>query len=295
MDNNHRQTKEQLKSSTVTTLAFLRGRDWFGNFKNLLSGGNERKAFFTGQLVSAGQGIGECMDERRCLVLKGDAADYFSSRNLEKPKPAMVGGAAGWTTYFLLTGQAIDQAIESTKNLYQQMNWGEMQVHIDDEHGHITDVSTLKNRLTGCGFLGVINEVAAITKNLLAGEGIVNQEALDIDSGTIMKGLIKTGAKVVPLTGNHKTKDHQARVVINDYKDKTLNRDALYEQNPAFLWDKWATTNNQVLEKFNQIAGQNLSQEQFIKLQTTVHLATGMMLEAITLGSDGNVILLGED
>lgn len=283
--------KEMLKNQSLQKLSFLRGKNWLVDFKNRLSKDVGKENFFAQSLVPAGTGIAECMDERPSLKKDQLDSNYFSAREIKHPKPAMVGGAAGWTTYFLLIGQNIDQAIESTKTLYEKMNWGEMQVHIDDEHGAINIPKELKNRKKGCGFLGVVNEVVSITEELLKGEEIVGENISQINSEEIMNKLIEKGAKVVVLSGNHKNKNYEAQVVINDKEDKTLSRDSLYDENPVFLWDKWATTNQAVLAIFNNLADKDLSQEQFIKLQATVHLATGLMLDAIKLGEDGNVLM----
>lgn len=286
-------SQEMRKQAALTDLSFLKQPNWLNAFDGKLNKAEAPK--FTNLLVDSGTGIGECMDERKCITT--GLLEGFTSRDLQKPKPAMVGGAAGWTTYFVLMGQDVKQAVSSTKKLYQHMSWGDMQMHIDDKHGELT-VEKISDRADGCGFLSVVNDVASITKDLLKEDGIVNQETVDFSGKEIFSGLKKEGAKTVVLTGNHKNKPKEgeitkeARVVINMKDNKTLNRDKIYDENPAFLWDAWATTNDDVLEKFNEISGKKLNKDQFMKFQATVHLATGIMLDAVQLGNNGNVVMI---
>ncbi len=171
-------------------------------------------------------------------------------------KPAMVGAAAGWITYFMLFGQSLDQAIISTKQLYQDMQWGVMKIHIDDEHGHIFNPNELSNRTQGCGFLSVVKDVAQVVSELLKDKipGLNNDQLQNVSGTNIFEELKKTGAKVVPLTDKHA---NNASVIINQIQGTTLNRNQLFSKNPAFLWDQWATINNRVLDVFNNIAKLN--------------------------------------
>ena len=284
---------EQSTIETATqALSFLKGVGWLNKLKEQSNKIEVNK--FRELLKPAGIGIGDCMDERPSLTSDKITgyADYFTTRNLETPKPAMVGGAAGWVTYFILTGQSVDQAVKSTKQLYQQMSWGDMEVHIDDEHGEVTDLEQLRERKKGCGFLRVINDVVRITQQLLKEGNFITDKNISLQGDDIFTQLVAAGSKVVALTGHHKTDNYEARVVVNSVNGMTLNRDRIYDTSPAFLWDAWATTNQQVLNAFNLLANTNLTSDQFLKLQTTVHLATGLMLNALNIGSNGNLVMI---
>ncbi len=208
-------------------------------------------------------------------------------------KPAMVGGAAGWITYFMLLGQSLDQAIISTKQLYQNMGWGVMEIHIDDEHGHISDPNELSNRTQGCGFLSVVKDVAQIVSELLKEQisGLSINQFQNVSGTNIFEELKKAGAKVVPLTGEHAD---NASVIINQKQGrKTLDRNQLFSEYPAFLWDQWATANNNVLRAFNKVAGVSIDLDQFTRLQTAVHLVTALRLGALKQDFSNLAIIQG--
>jgi len=294
-------TKEQLRDDVLMSLQFMTGPNWFSDFQARLN--VEEAAVYEGKLVSAAEGISECMDERMCLTPevftamgKGLAVaqrearvrDTMRLRNTEYPKPSFVGGAAGWVFQFILMGKQLPEAVAATKKLYEKNGWGDMEIHIDDGHGTIADMATLMDKTDGCGFLGVAPHVADILQKL----HIVEGQVPPIDGNAIFTWLREAGAKTVPLTGNHRT--DVANVVINTRERTTLNKDLLYGTHPAFVWDMWATTKPEVIDNFNQLAGTQLSQPDFVRLQAGMHLATGMMLQAVrmpALGKPSNLII----
>jgi len=251
-------------------LGFLSKNDWLDQLTDKLN--TEAASFYQENLLEAAQGLGYCIDER-------PIADSDPSKSMP-PKPAFVGGAAGWVVMYLMSGQTLENAVISTKALYQKMNWGDMEIHTDN-HSHEGQV--------GCGFLNVQQSVIDVLKQLnIPG---LSKEINKINGVAIFQALKNAGAKVITLTGAHKAS--QAKVVINQVVGKTLDRQKLYDQNPAFLWDAWATANNKVLTEFNQLAQTNLELDNFTRLQAGLHLATGMFLNAVRLdGAEKNVVML---
>lgn len=251
-------------------LAFLAQKNWLGEL--VAKSDQESADFYQQQLIAATEGMGYCIDERPLAE-----ADPLKNR---APKPAFVGGAAGWIVMYLLAGKSLPQAINLIKQLYEKMNWGEMEIHTDD-HSHEGQV--------GCGFLNVQQKVIEVLKALkIPGVAeVIDQNA----SMTIFNALKDTGAQVVTLTDKHKA--DVAKVVINQTQGKTLDRQALYEQHPVFLWDAWATVSDQVRAAYNELAGTTLETNDFFRIQAGLHLATGMFLNAVRLeGSQKNVVLV---
>lgn len=245
-----------------------------------------QQSLFKKKLVKASLGIGDCIDERPCR-LETASLTGFSIRNRKNPKPSFVGGAAGFVVLYMVNGLDLNQAVEATKKLYQQMNWGDMEIHIDDEHGQIQSINDLKTRNRGCGFLGVIKDVVVVLKE--AGLTKVNRD--NFDGQAIFNRLKENGAKVVVLAGEHKL--DEATFVINDIAHQTLPKDQLFEENPAFCWDRWATVNQSVLDAFNNAGSLNLELERFKQLQTALHLVTGLRLGALRLEGEGrNLVIL---
>lgn len=251
----------------VTQLSFLKNSNWLQDLTSKLD--TDSGPFFTEKLVNAAPGIGYCMDER-------PIKDNDPVKTAE-PKPAFVGGAAGWVVMFMLSGKTLDQAIDLTKKLYEQKNWGKMEVHTDD-HGQL-----------GCGFLNVLPRVIEILKELKI-PGLI--EKLPKFSGPeIYQALQQTGATEVVLTKAHKT--GQAKVVINQQPNKTLDRQTLYETNPAFLWDAWATADQETLQAYNGLTETSLQADDFFRLQAGLHLATGLCLNAVRLeGPNKNLVMV---
>jgi len=251
----------------MTQLSFLKNSNWLQDLTSKLD--TENAAFFTEKLVNAAPGIGYCMDERP--IKDNDPA------KTAEPKPAFVGGAAGWVVMFMLSGKTLPEAIALTKNLYQQKNWGDMEIHTDD-HGKL-----------GCGFLNVLPRVIAILKQLdISG---LNKDLPEFSGPEIYQALQQTGATEVVLTKAHKT--DQAKVVINQQQNKTLNRQALYDQNPTFLWDAWATADQETLQAYNGLAETSLQADDFFQLQAGLHFATGLCLNAVRLeGQDKNLVMI---
>lgn len=251
----------------ITQLSFLKNSDWSQILTSKLD--TDSAPFFTEKLVDAGPGIGYCMDERP--IKDNDPA------KTAEPKPAFVGGAAGWVVMFMLSGKTLDQAIDLTKKLYEQKNWGKIEVHTDD-HGQL-----------GCGFLNVLPRVIAILKQLdISG---LNKDLPEFSGPEIYSALQQNGSTEVVLTGAHKT--DQAKVVINQQPNKTLDRQTLYENNPAFLWDAWATTDVETLDQYNSLAEASLQADGFFRLQAGLHLATGLCLNAVRLeGPNKNLVMV---
>jgi len=223
-------------------------------------------------LLPASNGIGWCIDERK-------------PENSERSdKPAMAGGAAGWVFYFMMTGKSLNDVFDLTKKLYQRMNWGEMEIHTDD-HGN-------DDHHLGCGFLNVVGKVASVVSQIT---GLPKPE--EINGGEIYSLLKQDGAKVVVLTGPHEIE--KAMFVVNLEKDTVVDRVGLHEDSVsrrygnqrAFAWDAWATITEEVLKHFNKLSGAGLSQEDFFRLQASTHLATGILLNALRLGPNGNLVV----
>lgn len=89
-------------------------------------------------------------------------------------------------------------------------DWGEIEGHIDDEHGHIADEADLSKREGGCGFLKVWHDVLGDVYQLFGVDGslpgLVSQsEVEDIPGSQFIADIRTTGGTVLPLTGNHKT------------------------------------------------------------------------------------------
>jgi len=251
----------------MAQLSFLKNTDWWQELTRKLD--INSTAFYTEQLVSSAPGLGYCMDERP--IKESDPA-----KNLQ-PKPAFVGGAAGWTVMFMLSGKNLPEAITLTVKLYQQKNWRKMEIHTDD-HGKL-----------GCGFLNVLPKVIEILQELqIPGLSAILPE---FNGNKIYSGLQQAGATEIILTKAHKTE--QAKVVINQRLNTTLNRQALYKNNPAFLWDTWATTDQDTLQAYNGLAETNLKENDFLRLQAALHLATGLCLNAVRLeGPNKNLVIL---
>jgi len=138
-------------------------------------------------------------------------------------------------------------------------------------------------------FLGFVDQVVKDTKNLL---DFTDKTDVSINGEEIFNAFVRAGADIVVLGGNHKTANYDAEVVINEVGDRTLDRNQIFNENPAFLWDAWATTNQRVLDTFNKLSGNPLTNDQFLKMQAAVHLITGLHLNAIELSTLGNVVVL---
>lgn len=170
-----------------------------------------------------------------------------------------------------------------------------MEIHIDDEHGKITDLTKLLSRTKGCGFLGVSDSVVEILKELnLTYRFIAANEKRDFVQN-IFTHLQRAGAKIIVLEGNHA---NNAQIIINQIPNYTYPKDILFHEAPAFCWDMWATTNNKVYEEFlkaGNLSKEDLSLEQFINMQLAMHFATAMLLRVARIGQDGNVFCLSMD
>ncbi|MCD8507041.1 hypothetical protein LRY65_00445 [Candidatus Woesebacteria bacterium] len=262
--------------------SFLAQKDWQAQLGEHLN--TENETFFTEQLLPVeADGIGYCVDERPKMNVP-EMQDY-------KRKAAFVGGAAGWVALYMGFGQSQDEAFASTRKMYESLGWGNLEFHIDNEHGHIHDAEELANRNSGCGFLGVATQVFADMKELF-GNSYAGLQTPEIDGSSVISTARNAGDVIVPLEGDHKTANYEARVVVNTHDGMTLDRDALYAENPAFLWDAWATVNPKVLAVFNEISGENLSHEEFYRLQAALHLITCARLNALNLGEKSNNLVM---
>lgn len=272
--------KEQM--SMTDTFAFLNSENWLAELQQRLD--TESAEFYKGELQDAAENeLGYCIDERPIKEV--------SSMENRPLKPAFVGGAAGWIVLFMAFGQSREEATDSTQELYNQVGWNTMEFHIDDEHGHIEDETVLEEREVGCGFLGVASNVVETMKAVFAGRYAL--ESATVDGPAIIAEARQAGDTVVPLTGDHKNAEYEAKVVVNTVAGKTLDRGALYAENPAFLWDAWATIGDNVREQFNQLAGQELSADDFFRIQAALHLITGAALNAVSFDQDTkNVVLV---
>lgn len=245
-----------------------------------------KEELYRNELVLASNGIADCIDERPCCLDLENQRD-FATRNIENPKPSFVGGAGGFVVLYMLKGKSLEEAVSATAALYGKMGWGEMEIHIDDDHGKIKEIEQLRERNVGCGFLNVVQDVVRVLKEL----GLTDIDSSLVDGEKIFIALKEAGAKTVVLTGGHKLEE--AIFAVNDVSDHTLPKDKLFTKNPAFCWDRWATANGNVLSAFNELGNLNLSLEQFIQLQLNLHLATGLRLGALRLsGEKPNLIIL---
>lgn len=262
-------------SKCVAKLSCMRGVDWLSALEGYAVSDRNVLAFYEKNLREAEQGIDCCMDERG---VRGGA---------DRLKPKFVGGALGWAVLFILTGSDRVSALEKTRKLYEKNGWGAMEVHIDD-HG-CSDDESLAKRNQGCGFSGVWREAGEATKQLIDSE--IALAAGDYSEGSdLIAAFREAGAVVTSLAGDHKSST--AHVLINFHEGKTLNPADVYGDNPAFSWDIWATTNDKVLESFQELSGTRMTKEHFTKLQALLHLTTGILLGAVRLDGDRNIILL---
>jgi len=276
--------KQQEKNKLVAPFeGMLDAESWLTHLE--AQSNNEDGKFFENHLVPVeANGIGYCIDERPWL------------NETDKPKvelkAAFVGGAAGWIVLFMMFGKSLEEATEATQSLYQKLNWGKMEFHIDDEHGHVHE-DKLESRNSGCGFLGVATKVTAAIHELL-GDRFTQLKAVSVDGEEVIAQARSREDTIVALTGNHKTAGYEAAVVVNfGNKGKTLNRQELYEEKPAFLWDAWATVNDSVLTAFNELAEQDLELDDFFRIQAALHLITGYALNAVSFDDQTkNVVIL---
>jgi hypothetical protein len=278
----------------VHNLGFIKEENWINSLRKKTNLKESEK--FRIKLVRAGKGIGDCMDERKAKKKSAQrdvSFDTITERNTENPKPSFVGGAAGFTFMFYLADPActIEQAAQKTRTLYEQMRWGDMEIHIDDEHGHITDPARLLERNKGCGFLGASPNLLTILRDLDLTKRTIKEDKKSTFGQDMFNALRKEGAKTVILEGNHAP---DAKIVINQIEGKTYPKDNQFTTQPAFCWDMWATANQEVYEKFlvaGSIDANKFTIQRFQRIQAAMHLATGMLLGVGYLGPRGNVVI----
>jgi hypothetical protein len=271
-------TSRELRIRSIAQeLSFLSKPNWINYLQTLDPAKNpareQKRAIIKQALVPVARKnghslMGYCMDERPTLIEKS------------KPKIAFVGGAAGWMVLFIATGLSYHQAVANTEMLYRQMNWGPLEGHIDDEHGHIASPARLEERIEGCGFLSVWTDVLQIMHSILKSNDLLIHTPTNPENYQFIQTIRSKKGQIVTLTKSHKL--DQAALVINDNCDgHTLDRNKLYTSgNPAFLWDKWATVNSAVLTVFCRLANCRLTLEQFDRIQTALHLTTASCLGA---------------
>lgn len=267
---------ESDQTTESTRLGFLTQDDFLTTLRELSN--KEKKDFYLDKLVTAKPGLGYCIDERPPL-------------GVEELKPGFVGGAAGWMVLFIAFGKDFETSFQLTKELYQKLDWGPLEGHIDDNHGAITSPVELAKRNKGCGFLSVWPQVIEITREIFIGKIDLIGDVPAIPGESFIEAIRGGGGKIVGLKGEHKT--NEACVVVNFKKGMTLDRRELFELQPAFVWDAWATLEDRVREAFNTLAGVNLDEQQFAQIQTAMHLATGLLLQALRLDKgSSNLVLL---
>jgi hypothetical protein len=100
-------------------------------------------------------------------------------------------------------------------------------VHIDDEHGHITEEAELSSRVKGCGYDSVRAQV-------LARLGVT----LDYESGSDITKARGLGWGVQVLTGEH---NGSATAAVNYVAGTTLKTKSLWstDRTPSFNYDIW--------------------------------------------------------
>ena len=265
---------------TTVIKTLLTGTDWH---KKLTDKNNlENADRLSGLLIDAEDGMGYCIDERKILGQKNDL------------KPGFVGGATGWMVLFMSIGKSFTEAANLTKKMYAERGWGQMEGHIDNHHGHITDPHELTERTEGCGFLGVWQNVFQVMKQSLQEElhnQVVFADAVEPKTSTDFINAVKeSNGNIILLTGLHKA--GEAAVAINLVPGKTLDRTALFDTDPAFLWDAWKSTDTQTRDAFNSLAKTNLTGEGFFKLQASLHLATGFFLNALKGDGTPNLTII---
>ncbi len=285
---------------------FLRRGSLVDNLINrgVLDSESERGGFYKEKLVDANPGMGYCMDERKIGTVVKHGEDNQVATTTERKdiqeamlRPAFPGGALGWVTMFEMMGYETDEAIEKTKQLYEEMGWGKMVIHMDDHHGDIKALLEGGDDVLGCGFLGIRKRVVKIMKKVF-GKDIDISTLSDTKKSEVIHKLFKAGAEVVVLTGNHKA--DEAHLVINHEKGKTLDVGDLYDENPTFRWDAWATANDEVLTAFKELAGdraKDMDLDLFYRLQLGMNLITAELLGALhkfkRFSQGSNVVFIG--
>lgn len=267
-----------MNSYIAQQVGFLRVDNWLevlGQKKN-----PDLEFAFRNLLNKAQPGMGYCMDERPPL--------YPAQKN---DKPAFVGGAAGWMVMFMMHGQDFEEAFRNTKLLYENLAWGVLEAHTDDHHGDITDPDEVNILNEGCGFLKVWPQVVTTLKGVFTDLNLTLPDS-PVEGPKFIEKIRKEGGAIVPLTGDHKL--DEAAVVVNFVPDTTLDVRTIYETTPAFRWDAWATSSDPVLTEFKRLANrQEMTSDQFVKLQVGLHLVTGLYLNAVRLeGPKRNLVIL---
>lgn len=125
-----------------------------------------------------------------------------------------------------------EQLLEMTQAIYATQTAKRLNllpgVHIDDEHGHITDEAELATRVKGCGYDSVRAQV-------LARLGVT----LDYKSGSDITKARELGWGVQVLTGEHSA---SATAAVNYVSGTTLKTKTLWatDRTSSFNYDIWA-------------------------------------------------------
>lgn len=260
--------EQQKIADIVRALEPLKGENWEEALGEMVD--TESAPFFESKLIKAEDGMGHCGDER---PIRG---------GIPFTKPKKFGGAAGWAADFMMFGLSRKEAVQATVKLYERRRWGVMEVHSDD-HDCTTD-EEVENRVAGCGQARENNVIRAATSITLEGEVTGIQQGERVSGVDLVSDLIAAGAKKIPLTDEHVAA--RAKVIVNDKPGTTIPTEQLYNETPAFGWDRWATTDDETRAVFNELAGTQLTRKEFVKFQTISAIATGRSLDAVRLSDD---------
>lgn len=287
MENDHETVVTQTGAVEVLKQIFD-APDWFDGLKAASS--PEVAARYPAEtMVKATGGMGYCIDERKAkyLILKGLGKILVvdNSNKAEVLTPGFVGGFGGWVVMYMMRGLEINEAMTAVDKLYAQMKW-DKQAHIDNDHGHKQDPNDIASLRVGCGFLSKAAEIIAQARGVLT-EAIAPGATYDPekDGKKIIEHVLDTDGTVVVVTGNHTP----ANVVLNLRESLTLDRTAINDENPTYLWDVYASTSDAVFEAFLSFdTGNNkLNLDQFKKMQAFMHVSTGFALKALDISNPG--------
>ena len=235
------------------------------------------------RLVNAIHKITYCVDERvigRILRWVNGQPQIDTHVENYQRGAALPGGALFWLTLFRSFGDDLENAIQKTKQLYNQMGWGDMEIHIDDHHGDLNAlIRGQGDKVLGCGFLGVSADVVNVITDLFPDLNLQPPDNTPLHD--IVHAMFQAGATVVELTGAHKAEE--AAYVINTIQGQTLNPPELYNDNPAFITDLWvAGMKNNEGKPLHQIlfelTGKDIDKETLERLIAATSLATAQLL-----------------
>lgn len=206
-------------------------------------------------VVDVEPGPSECVDERKVLGVERKNHIKLPGASVHVADMFEIAfHKAGIDTMNLpqdADGQAVDakklvQMVKAVHATEKAKEIGfEFGVHIDDEHGHITNPQELEKRDEGCGHDRVRQH------SLLEAHGV----RIPDKRAHLVGEMIKAGASVTVYTEGH-FKD--ARAVENHRKGKTLSsQQALNAEMPAFDSDVWVIADlaNEIAEQVRNLGG----------------------------------------